>query len=435
MVKLLCALIGAGGSMFSVKIDASDLVDDLKKAIKAEKVNALKNVDADQLSLFLAKKNEGRGAWLTETEVKHGVKDISGLFLLEHVGAPLSVIGFTEEAVRFRLTKEDVAAGNIPVHVLVKVPEPIVCAASLTTNVQLPTAIALNKPEQFAEECISLDDWEVNAVHRIPSIWKFMSSLGGCTQTGKIFWRMEDKQIMSLLLDGWLHESSWLADKKSIVLGSPGIGKSTLLCADCLVYLGYDDGKVVQFAVDECEDQNAIDIYKKLVRQQGISNVWLLLDGFRYQDIPVSLTTFTMLATSQQVDLKSEDQLIVKLKSTSGKKGNVAYLQFTVAAQHGIDSNQLKEMNKIFYPDDVKEAGNTEPPIYIAVCPDLESCKALRLNPAPQVVAAKQVCQVFVGYYAENKYGIAADGPTNDKIVKSLLPHTHNLRKRQRLEE
>ncbi|CAH0492869.1 unnamed protein product [Peronospora farinosa] len=334
MVKLLCALIGAGGSMFSVKIDASDLVDDLKKAIKAEKVNALKNVDADQLSLFLAKKNEGRGAWLTETEVKHGVKDISGLFLLEHVGAPLSVIGFTEEAVRFRLTKEDVAAGNIPVHVLVKVPEPIVCAASLTTNVQLPTAIALNKPEQFAEECISLDDWEVNAVHRIPSIWKFMSSLGGCTQTGKIFWRMEDKQIMSLLLDGWLHESSWLADKKSIVLGSPGIGKSTLLCvmafhlvfkhkknvlvyrrlrkknqADCLVYLGYDDGKVVQFAVKGCEDRTAIDIYKELVHQQGISNVWLLLDGFRYQDIPVSLTTLTMLATSQQVDLKSEDQL------------------------------------------------------------------------------------------------------------------------------
>ncbi|CAH0492870.1 unnamed protein product [Peronospora farinosa] len=137
----------------------------------------------------------------------------------------------------------------------------------------------------------------------------------------------------------------------------------------------------------------------------------------------------------KQVHLEKHKAIIVKLKSTSGKKGNVAYLQFTVAAQHGIDSNQLKEMNKIFYPDDVKEAGNTEPPIYIAVCPDLESCKALRLNPAPQVVAAKQVCQVFVGYYAENKYGIAADGPTNDKIVKSLLPHTHNLRKRQRLEE
>ncbi|CAH0492881.1 unnamed protein product [Peronospora farinosa] len=223
MVKLLCALI-----------------DDLKKAIKAENANPLKNVDADQLSLFSAKKRGPR------------------------------VIGFTEEAVRFRLTKEKVAADKISVHVLVKVPEPIVCAASLTTNVQLPTAIALDKPEQFAEECISLDDWEVNAVHPIPSIWKFMSSLGGY--------------------------------KKSIVVGSPGIGKSTLF--------------------------------------------------------------------------------IVKLKSTSDKKGNVAYLQFTVTAKHGIDSNQLKEMNKIFYPDDVKEAGNTESPIYIAVCPDLESCKALRLDPA-----------------------------------------------------
>ncbi|CAI5724270.1 unnamed protein product [Peronospora effusa] len=78
---------------------------------------------------------------------------------------------------------------------------------------------------------------------------------------------------------------------------------------NCLFYLSYEDGKVVQFAVKGCEDRTAIDIYEELVRKQGISNVWLLLDGFRYQDIPVSLTTFTMLATSQQVDLKSEDQL------------------------------------------------------------------------------------------------------------------------------
>ncbi|CAH0490663.1 unnamed protein product [Peronospora farinosa] len=88
---------------------------------------------------------------------------------------------------------------------------------------------------------------------------------------------------------------------------------------------------------------------------------------------------------------------IVKLKSTSDKKGNVAYLQFTVAAQHDIDDNQLKEMNKIFYPEDVKSAGDTEQPIYIAVCPDLESCKALVLDPAT-VSAAREVCRVFVGY-------------------------------------
>ncbi|CAI5740637.1 unnamed protein product [Peronospora farinosa] len=100
--------------------------------------------------------------------------------------------------------------------------------------------------------------------------------------------------IVSLLLDGWLHESSCLADKKSIVVGSSGIGKSTLLCViafhlvfkhkknvlvyqglskyyqeNCPFYLGYEDGKVVQFVVDECNDQNAINIYKVLVRKQG----------------------------------------------------------------------------------------------------------------------------------------------------------------------
>lgn len=34
-------------------------------------------------------------------------------------------------------------------------------------------------------------------------------------------------------------------------------------------------------------------------------------------------------------------------------------------------------MNAIFFPDDVKDAGDTEPPIYIAVCPDLKRAKRL----------------------------------------------------------
>lgn len=46
-------------------IDTSQTVGDLKKVIKAEKTNDLKHVDADKLQLFLAKKDEGRGAWLT----------------------------------------------------------------------------------------------------------------------------------------------------------------------------------------------------------------------------------------------------------------------------------------------------------------------------------------------------------------------------------
>ncbi|CAI5746460.1 unnamed protein product [Peronospora destructor] len=85
---------------------------------------------------------------------------------------------------------------------------------------------------------------------------------------------------------------------------------------------------------------------------------------------------------------------IVKLKSTSGKKDSVVYLEFTIAAQHDIDSKQLEDMNKMFFPDDVKSAGDTEPPIYIAVCPDHESCKALVLNLAAEVSAVRE----FVGY-------------------------------------
>ncbi|CAI5746458.1 unnamed protein product [Peronospora destructor] len=93
MAKLICAIVG-GGSAFLVDIDAGQLVQ-----------------------FFLAKDDKGRGTWLTETEVK--------------------------QAVRIRVTKEDVAAGIVPVHVLVKLPEPIVYAASLAAKVQLLTAYAL----------------------------------------------------------------------------------------------------------------------------------------------------------------------------------------------------------------------------------------------------------------------------------------------------
>ncbi|POM66134.1 Crinkler (CRN) family protein [Phytophthora palmivora] len=165
-----------------------------------------------------------------------------------------------------------------------------------------------------------------------------MTSLGGCTSNGNIFWRLEDKQIASILVAiSDIRESTpgninVRANKKSIIIGSPGIGKSTLLCMmafylvfkhkknvlvyrrlftfeqeNCLFYLGYEDGKV-QFAVQGCNAPNAVNIYRTLISQYGISNVWLLLDGFRYQDIPEGVRTFKMLATSQQVDLKSQER-------------------------------------------------------------------------------------------------------------------------------
>nr|KAH7501180.1 Crinkler effector protein BLC01 [Phytophthora ramorum] len=61
MVKLFCAIVGVAGSAFSVRVDESDSVDDLKKAIKGENPATI-TCDAKDLQVFLAK-TEG-GAWL-----------------------------------------------------------------------------------------------------------------------------------------------------------------------------------------------------------------------------------------------------------------------------------------------------------------------------------------------------------------------------------
>ncbi|EGZ14586.1 hypothetical protein PHYSODRAFT_508737, partial [Phytophthora sojae] len=64
MVKLFCAIVGVAGSAFSVRVDESDSVDDLKDAIKARKPDTIKG-EADKLQLFLAKKD---GAWLKDDD-------------------------------------------------------------------------------------------------------------------------------------------------------------------------------------------------------------------------------------------------------------------------------------------------------------------------------------------------------------------------------
>ena len=66
MVKLLCAIVGAKGSAFSVQLDDGDLVADLNDAIKLKKANDLKDVDANKLQLFLAKGTDG--AWLKDND-------------------------------------------------------------------------------------------------------------------------------------------------------------------------------------------------------------------------------------------------------------------------------------------------------------------------------------------------------------------------------
>ncbi|KAG1698756.1 hypothetical protein DVH05_014711 [Phytophthora capsici] len=123
MVKLFCAIVGVGGSAFSVEVGEGQSVDDLKEAIKNLKRNDLKGVDRDKLQLFLAKKKNGKGVWLTEKDVQNGVSDTSDLNLLGTMGAPLKFVGLLEKDVKFEPTLKDIESMNTPVHVLVVVPK------------------------------------------------------------------------------------------------------------------------------------------------------------------------------------------------------------------------------------------------------------------------------------------------------------------------
>ncbi|KAG3156012.1 hypothetical protein PC128_g21972 [Phytophthora cactorum] len=209
--------------------------------------------------------------------------------------------------------------------------------AVLTTvpRITLPLTEVLKNSQGVARGCLSVADWNTGTVHNIPLVWNFMSNLGGCTDIGEIFWRLEDKQAVFQLEDGWFRESSLgnynaQANKKSILVGSSGIGKSTLLCSmafylvikykknvlvyrhltnvfgNCLFILGT---KATTSCNLQCKDAKLTDIYDELNEQQGISKVWLLLDGFHYREVPEGLEAFRMLAISQQVLLKSQERL------------------------------------------------------------------------------------------------------------------------------
>ncbi|KAL3657052.1 hypothetical protein V7S43_018100 [Phytophthora oleae] len=71
-ISLKCAIVGQAGK-FDVTIDDDKKVSELKDAVK-EMENELKNIDVDDLVLFLAKKDKGDGACLTgkEAAVVHG---------------------------------------------------------------------------------------------------------------------------------------------------------------------------------------------------------------------------------------------------------------------------------------------------------------------------------------------------------------------------
>ncbi|KAL3670066.1 hypothetical protein V7S43_004382 [Phytophthora oleae] len=143
--KLFCAIAGDSGAAFPVKIDSDEYVGDLKIAIKDDN-NDIK-VPARALRLFLARKDKGEGDWLTGEEAAAVRCDDLGCFKL------LNPLLFLKNPENFG---ENFQRGENQVHVLVKLPADF---ASIGPNVGLPRTTALNEPEKYAEEYISLDDW------------------------------------------------------------------------------------------------------------------------------------------------------------------------------------------------------------------------------------------------------------------------------------
>ncbi|KAG6611794.1 Crinkler (CRN) family protein [Phytophthora cinnamomi] len=111
LVSLQCAIVGQVGSSFDVEIDDGAKVNKLKKGIAEDQKY---DFAASKLQLFLAK-TEG-GAWVTEADVKNGMKGADESKALDNAGAPLNLVRLSGKDVQFTPTIEDVKAKMTPVH-------------------------------------------------------------------------------------------------------------------------------------------------------------------------------------------------------------------------------------------------------------------------------------------------------------------------------
>ena len=236
IATLICAVVGEKTTVF-VPAAKDQLVGLVKEAIKAKQDFKF---PASDLTLYVAKKdgNLDSTEFLSDDEDgdygKHSQTSIPDEILEKYLKKELKMKTTTDIEQYFFKNGSGPPVKEV-IHVLVELPHASTATAivNAATMTRMPSMTALMDAKLIADECVSLLDWDVGIVHGIPSISKFMSSLGGCTHNGKIFWRLEDKQVVSILVDGWFRESSpdsinEHANKKSILMGSPGIGKSIL---------------------------------------------------------------------------------------------------------------------------------------------------------------------------------------------------------------
>ncbi|TDH71656.1 hypothetical protein CCR75_001066 [Bremia lactucae] len=123
MITLFCAILSAAEVAFPVNIDAEATVGHLKDAVKAKNSVTI-FCDAKDLQLFLGKKNEGRGAYVTQCEAQSSVVDSIGFKKLLFPDVTLQEVGLTRDQLG-KVSAEERAAGKGSIHVLIVLPERI----------------------------------------------------------------------------------------------------------------------------------------------------------------------------------------------------------------------------------------------------------------------------------------------------------------------
>ena len=196
MLNLFCVVIGEG-SVFSVKIDADEAVDHLKKKIKEEKSQSI-HCDADGLQLYLACKDD---AWLKNDDAKAvTLDDLQGFKWMDN--AALWIKNPAYFGANFQPNEGDI-------HVLVVVPEGAVVQSSKKQRQDVGLRFSLQDiqfvdPEN-CEENVWIDTRGIMNVTDFPE---------------EYFIRKESIHVFNLLK---------ARTKQIVLVGSPGVGKSLLL--------------------------------------------------------------------------------------------------------------------------------------------------------------------------------------------------------------
>ncbi|KAG2822824.1 hypothetical protein PC112_g10792 [Phytophthora cactorum] len=205
MVKLFCAIVGVAGSAFEVDIDEGASVAALKKKIKEEKPNKIQ-CDADELQLFLAKKDKGDGAWLKSKDLLRMRKgeipnEVESRYMNEELEDPTDKI-----CSKFPSTIPD---GTI--HVLVVVPEQGTSAPLVSDG-----GVFDRCSDPFFSKFQTVD--EVNS-------WLQFPALLPLTERQTLYIRSSYKSIAAQALS----KVDPNRRKYAVITGTPGIGKSVFV--------------------------------------------------------------------------------------------------------------------------------------------------------------------------------------------------------------